>query len=710
MKVIKKDETVESFDISKIIDAAEKAASRLDTKLSQEDKDALEDAIYTYLSDSTYKYFDDIKTKELHTIVIQCLKSIGRGDVAKSYQEYRDYKNTYAKNWETLKETTDTILYRGDKENANFDSSLISTKGSLIKGELAKELYKQFYLSKTEKELIKRGDIYIHDLRDMLYGSINCCLFDFATVLKDGFDMCNVHYTEPKTVTSAINVIGDITLVASSQQFGGWTIPEIDKILLPYVKKSVNKYKEEAKQYDIPLDLQNDYAVKHTIKDLEQGFQGLELKLNTVVSARGDFPFTTLSFGQFDINLDPTDKFWMYQIGSAIFRTRMKGHGGKQVVFPKLIYLYDENQVNKDSYSKKLFEEAISCSAKCMYPDWLSLSDGKSLVSKEFLKHGYIISAMGCRAYLSPWKDPETNKYIAVGRCNIGAVSLNLPLIMAVAKKEFGNEWKENFWNLLKNRLEVVRNFLRKRYDLIKHTKASTNPMAFTQGGFYKGFLKPEDEIGDLINYMTASFGITALNEATVLWSGKTIYQDNSFAKQVMEFITDNVERFKREDGYLYALYGTPAENLMGVQAKQYKEFTGDDQFGDYFSNSFHCHVSEDITPFQKQDAELELFHMINGGHIQYVRLDNPDNLEAVKAIILRGMHMGFYQGVNFDAGYCEDCHTHFTNCMNKCPNCGSTNITIISRVCGYLGYSRVKGDTRFNDALLKNVYDRKSM
>ena len=281
---------------------------------------------------------------------------------------------------------------------------------------------------------------------------------------------------------------------------------------------------------------------------------------------------------------------------------------------------------------------------------------------------------------------------------------------MAVAKKEFGNEWKDNFWNLLKNRLEVVRNFLRKRYDLIKHTKASTNPMAFTQGGFYKGFLKPEDEIGDLVQYMTASFGITALNEATVLWSGKTIYQDNSFAKQVMEFITDNVERFKKEDGYLYALYGTPAENLMGVQAKQYKEFTGDDQFGDYFSNSFHCHVSEDITPFQKQDAELELFHMINGGHIQYVRLDNPDNLEAVKAIILRGMNMGFYQGVNFDAGYCEDCHSHFTNCMNKCPNCGSTNITIISRVCGYLGYSRVKGDTRFNDALLKNVYDRKSM
>lgn len=220
MKVIKKDETVESFDISKIIDAAEKAASRLDTKLSREDKDALEDAIYTYLSDSTYKYFDDIKTKELHTIVIQCLKSIGRGDVAKSYQEYRDYKNTYAKAWEEMKETTDAILFLGDRENANFDSSLISTKGALMKGALAKELYKQFYLSKTEKEMIKRGDIYIHDLRDMIFHSINCCLFDMGNVLKGGFEMSNTKYTEPKSVLTALQVMGDVTMVASANQFG----------------------------------------------------------------------------------------------------------------------------------------------------------------------------------------------------------------------------------------------------------------------------------------------------------------------------------------------------------------------------------------------------------------------------------------------------------------------------------------------------------
>ena len=152
------------------------------------------------------------------------------------------------------------------------------------------------------------------------------------------------------------------------------------------------------------------------------------------------------------------------------------------------------------------------------------------------------------------------------------------------------------------------------------------------------------------------------------------------------------------------------AENLCGVQAKQYAEYTGDNQFGEYFTNSFHMHVSEPITPFEKQDKEYELFHKCNGGHIQYVRLDNPNNFNAVKTLIERGMSMGFYQGVNFDAAYCEDCGSHSTNVGNTCPHCGSHNLSIISRVCGYLGYSNVNGKSRMNDAKMAEIKDRKSM
>lgn len=316
----------------------------------------------------------------------------------------------------------------------------------------------------------------------------------------------------------------------------------------------------------------------------------------------------------------------------------------------------------------------------------------------------------GCRAYLSPWKDPETDKYVSIGRCNIGAVSLNLPVIMAVCKKTYGDIWREFFWQELRDRLEVIRNFLKKRYEVIKHTKASTNPMAFTQGGFYKGFLKPDDEIGDLTDYMTASFGFTALNEATILWNGHTLHEDKSFATNFLNYLNEYVTKAKEEDNHLYAIYATPAESLCQTQAQQYIAYTGDPQFGKYFTNSFHLHVSEDVTPLEKQNEELEMFHQSAGGHIQYVRLDNPENLDAVKAIIQRGMEMGLYQGVNFDAAYCEDCHKHSTNVMHTCPYCGSHNLSVISRVCGYLGYSNINGKSRLNDGKMAEIADRKSM
>lgn len=698
MKIIKKDGTVEGWNGEKIKEAVYKAAARVNQYVEPDVLNKLVEKVHSCLIIDR-----DVPTKGLHKEVIHYLKYFGLTDVANSYQEYRDYKNTYAKAFEKVKDEADNVLLLGDRENANFDSSLVSTKGSLIKGYLTKELYRQFYLSKEEKELTKRGDIYIHDMRDMLMGSINCCLFDIGNVLRGGFSMSNVDYTEPTSVLSALQVIGDITLVATAQQFGGFTLAEIDKVLLPYAKKTYdNAFKKYFEQCNMEYDESCAMAMGDLKRELEQGFQSLELKLNTVPCSRGDFAFTTLTFGTWDIMMDDLDRDIMRLIGEVILKTRMKGHGGKQVVFPKLVFLYDEDKINEDEDHKELFELAVKCSSKCMYPDYLSLNHGKA--ADIYKRTGAITSPMGCRAYLTEWHDKE-GKAITVGRCNIGAVSLNLPLIWQVAKNE-----NKNFFNVLSDRMEVIREFFKKRYDIIRHTKACTNPMAFMQGGLYKGNLKADDEIGDLVEYMTASFGVTALNELNILATGKTLYQDPWFAEGVLKHINDKVEQFKKEDGYLYAVYGTPAENLCGVQAKQYAEYTGDNQFGEYFTNSFHMHVSEPITPFEKQDAEYKMFHMCNGGHIQYVRVTNPENLQALKALILRGMEKGFYQGINFDSVYCEDCHKHSTNAMNKCPHCGSTNLSVISRVCGYLGYTKANGSTRMNDAKLAEIKDRVSM
>lgn len=718
-KVIKKDNSLEDFMPVKIAEAIKKAAFRCDKTIPADKMSAMAETIRGRLLGRRR-----VPVAELHENVIATLASFGYKDVADSYAEYRYYKTNYAKTFEQLRQDADDVLRLGDRENANFDSSLVSTKGSLIKGYLTKSLYKQFYLSGKEKELIERGDIYIHDLRDMILGCINCCLFDIGAILKGGFEMSNVRYTEPKTVLSCLQVVGDITLVATAQQFGGFTLAELDKVLLPYTRRSWETSYAKYLELGLSDERARDQAQKDTVRELEQGFQSLELKLNTVPCSRGDFAFTTITFGQWnpeDYSLEDRERLSL--IGRIMLQVRRNGHGPdhKPVVFPKLVYLYDEKQVKSDAPSAALFDEAVRTSSECMYPDYLSLSSKYGTVSRLFREQGVITSPMGCRAYLSPWKNEE-GRYVTIGRCNIGAVSLNLPLIIKLAQLEHPNDWREAFWPILDERLEVIRDFFRKRYDIIRHQKCSSNPLAFTQGGFYEGTKDPDDEVGDLVRYMTASFGITALDESTYLWTGKRLVEEGgAFSEMVLKHLQEKINEFKKADGWLYAIYGTPAESLCATQAKQYDAFcrargtenvfTHTAHYSpEYFTNSFHVNVTEEITPFEKQDHEFKDFHLCEGGHIQYVRLDNPENFDAVKAVIERGMEMGFYQGVNFDSAYCNECGKHSTNVLFECPHCGSRDISVISRVCGYLGYSNVNGISRMNEGKMAEIKNRVSM
>lgn len=401
MKIIKKDGTVEGWNGEKIKEAVYKAAARVNQYVEPDVLNKLVEKVHSCLIIDR-----DVPTKDLHKEVIHYLKYFGLTDVANSYQEYRDYKNTYAKSFEKVKDEADNVLLLGDRENANFDSSLVSTKGSLIKGYLTKELYRQFYLSKEEKELTKRGDIYIHDMRDMLMGSVNCCLFDIGNVLRGGFSMSNVDYTEPTSVLSALQVIGDITLVATAQQFGGFTLAELDKVLLPYAKKTYdNAFKKYFEQCNMEYDESCAMAMGDLRRELEQGFQSLELKLNTVPCSRGDFAFTTISFGCWNAPqwlgryLTNKDLWILKEICEAILTTRMNGHGEnhKPVVFPKLVYLYEENCLSAFQEARDVFELAIECSSKCMYPDFLSLTGdwAHSSVGKQYMENKQVVTPMG---------------------------------------------------------------------------------------------------------------------------------------------------------------------------------------------------------------------------------------------------------------------------------------------------------------------------
>jgi ribonucleoside-triphosphate reductase len=348
-----------------------------------------------------------------------------------------------------------------------------------------------------------------------------------------------------------------------------------------------------------------------------------------------------------------------------------------------------------------------------MYPDWLSMS-GKGYIASIYKQYGKVISPMGCRAFLSPWFKKggmylydEFDEPVFVGRFNMGAVSLNLPMILAKSRQE-----SRDFYEILDYYLQLIRNLHKRTFEYLGEMRASTNPLAYCEGGFYGGHLKPEDKIAPLLKSATASFGITALNELQELYNEKSLVEDGQFALEVMEFINKRIVDFKKEDEILYAVYGTPAESLCGKQVVSFRKMYGIiPKVSDrpYVSNSFHCHVSENITPTEKQDLEYRFWEKCNGGKIQYVKYPIDYNRKAVVALIRRAMDMGLYEGVNMSLAYCDDCG-HQELEMDTCPCCGSKNLTKIDRMNGYLSYSRVHGDTRLNAAKMAEIADRKSM
>ncbi len=703
--IIKKDGTLEEFNIQKIINAVTKSAQRMLIKFSKEEEQRICDFVEKEIKVLGKNRIDIL---EIHNIVESALDNVNP-KVAQSYRNYRNYKTDFVSMLDKVFKESQKIMYIGDKENSNTDSALVSTKRSLVFNQLNKELYKKFFLNVDELQAIRDGYIYIHDMsarRD----TMNCCLFDVGNVLRGGFEMGNLWYNEPKTLDVAFDVIGDIVMAAASQQYGGFTVPEVDKLLAPYAQKTYEKQYERYVLMGLSFEKAREEALNDVQNDFEQGFQGWEYKFNTVASSRGDYPFITMTMG---LGTDEFEKM----ASMLMLKIRAKGQGKKEnkkpVLFPKVVFLYDEELHGPGKQLEDVFKAGVECSKRAMYPDWLSLT-GDGYVASMYKKYKRVISPMGCRAFLSPWYErggmkpaDENDKPVFVGRFNIGAVSLHLPMILAKSRKE-----GKDFYEVLDYYMELIRKIHLRTYDYLGEMRASVNPLAYCEGGFLGGNLKPSDKIKPILVSATASFGITALNELQELYNGKSLVEDGAFALEVMEYINNKVNEYKEKDGKLYAIYGTPAENLCGLQVKQYRNKYGiQPKVSDrgYVSNSFHCHVCEDITPIEKQDLENRFWNLFNGGKIQYVKYPISYNTEAVETLIHRAMDMGFYEGVNLSLAYCDDCG-HQELSMDVCPKCGSRNLTKIDRMNGYLSYSRVNGDTRLNDAKMEEIKDRVSM
>lgn len=705
IKIIKKDGTEEDYNVKKVVVAVKKSANRALVEFTDEDIHKICAFVDSRVLNMQK---DEIHIAEMHNIVEGALDMVNPV-VAKSYRDYRNYKQDFVHMLDEVYQKSQAIMYIGDKENSNSDSALVSTKRSLIFNQLNKELYQKFFMTVEELQACRDGYIYVHDMsarRD----TMNCCLFDVKTVLSGGFEMGNLWYNEPKTLAVAFDVIGDIVLSAASQQYGGFTVPEVDKLLAPYAEKTYAQNKARYLEMGLSEETAEHETIKDVQRDFEQGFQGWEYKFNTVASSRGDYPFITVTAGL-------GTKRFEKMATISLLKVHKNGQGKKEckkpVLFPKIVFLYDENLHGPGKELEDVFKAGVECSAKTMYPDWLSLT-GDGYVAGIYKKYNKVVSPMGCRAFLSPWYEKggmnpadDNDKPVYVGRFNVGAVSLNLPMIYAKAEKE-----NKDFYEVLDYYLELIRKLHIRTYEYLGEMRASTNPLAYCEGGFYGGHLGIHDKIKPLLKTATASFGITALNELQQLHNKKSLVEDGQFAIEVMEHINKKVAQFKEEDGNLYALYGTPAENLCGLQVKQFRKKYGiieNVSDREYVSNSFHCHVSEDISPIRKQDLEKRFWDLMNGGKIQYVKYPIDYNKKAIETLIHRAMDMGFYEGVNLSLAYCDDCgHSELE--MDVCPKCGSKNLTKIDRMNGYLSYSRVKGDTRLNDAKMAEIKDRRSM
>lgn len=703
-KILKKDgKRVEDYNPEKIKRALNLAGDRVRKVLTPYQVQEVISSV-----ESNIRELVVIPVDDLHDIVINSLQIVSP-EVAESYRSYRGYKKRFNKTFGKILKGTVDLMSLGDKDNANKNSDIISTKKELAAGIVSKNIALDYELPEDVAKAHLNGDIYSHDLDDEIFGSINCCLFDIENLLRGGYTLNGIDNTEPARVETALSVISDIVLSASSQQFGGFTLPEIDHTLGIYAEKSYNHYLGFFNHMSCAYASREGYEkwVEDFVYTLvKEGYKNFyDHRLNQINNGNGQTSFIAESIG-----ID-TSK-WGRLCCKAIIEVRKEGLGENKLtaIFPKIIFLHREGingNPEDPNYDLKLL--AVECSMIRMYPDWLSLDAG--YLGEMFDRYGKAISPMGCRAYLSPWYkrggfEPadENDEPVFIGRANCGAVSLNIPRYAIQSDKNVDTYEKlitHNFWLAIKKHLY--------KYNKLRGIKASSNPLFFCEGGCHIK-LKPDETIEKAIKTFTWSIGYIGLDEASYYMTGKHIHEDNTFAINTLKLLDGLIDEAKHKHHLLFAMYGTPAESLC------YKFLQKDrEKFGtvkgvtdkEYYTNSFHCNVREHVDVIEKQDIEAPMFSISKGGRIMYNEFPQTHNKEAMIQCINHAMKLGLYYGINLELDTCNNCGHQGEFKDHKCTECESEDIISVNRVCGYLGYTVIDGVNRMNAGKAQEVSER---
>ncbi len=689
MIVIKRDGQEVNYNRSKIIVAIGKANEEVPEEERVSDEEIEE--IVSYVETRKRKR---ILVEDIQDIIEQKLMALGKYDLAKRYIVYR-YTRELVRRANTTDDSILSLIKNSNKEvmeeNSNKNATAASTQRDLIAGEVSKDLTKRLLLPEKIAKAHEDGILHFHDADYFVQPIFNCCLINIQDMLDNGTVMNGKLIESPKSFQVACTVMTQIISAVASSQYGGQSVDL--KHLGKYLRKSHDKYEKAYRAHfgDEFDDKTIEKLVQDRLKDeLKSGVQTIQYQINTLMTTNGQSPFVTLF-----LNLDEKNEYIEENamIVEEILRQRLEGIKNEKGVyvtpaFPKLIYVLDENNCLKGGKYDYITKLAVKCSAKRMYPDYISAKKMRENYE------GNVFSCMGCRSFLSPWKD-ENGNYKFEGRFNQGVVSINLPQIGILAK---GNE--EVFWKLMDERLELCFEALMCRHNALKGTLSDVSPIHWQYGAIAR--LDKGEKIDPLLygGYSTMSLGYIGLYEVTKLMKGvsHTDPVGEEFALRVMNHMKEAADRWRDETNIGFSLYGTPAESLCyrfaRIDLEKFGEIKNITDKG-YYTNSYHVDVREKIDAFSKFSFESQFQKISSGGSISYVEIPNMrHNLEALEEVVKFIYDNIQYAEFNTKSDYCHVCGYDGEIKINddlewECPQCGNkdhSKMNVTRRTCGYLG------------------------
>ncbi len=690
MQVVKRDGSIVAFDRSKIVSAIQKANDSVD----EEDRIS-QDMIEQITRSIEQRHRSRLLVEDIQDMVEKQLMEQDKYVLAKNYIIYR-YTRALVRKQNTTDDSILSLLHNTNKElaeeNSNKNTVIASTQRDYIAGEVSRDLTRRILLPEKISKAHDEGVLHFHDADYFVQPIFNCCLINIGDMLDNGTMMNGKLIESPKSFQVACNVMTQIIANVASNQYGGQSV-DISH-LGKYLRRSYNKFKkritDECQGENVSEELIEKLTQERLQEELKSGVQTIQYQINTLMTTNGQSPFVTLF-----LYLKEGDPYIRENamIVEEILRQRLEGIKNASGVyvtpaFPKLVYVLDENNCLRGGEYDDITRLAVKCSAKRMYPDYISAKKMRENYE------GNVFAPMGCRSFLAPWKD-ENGEYKFEGRFNQGVVSINLPQIGILCK---GDE--EKFWRMLDKRLEICFEALMCRHNALKGVVSDVSPVHWQYGAIAR--LKKGETIDRFLygGYSSISLGYIGLYELTMLMKGvsQTNPVGEEFAVRVMKHLRETCDRWKAETNIGFALYGTPAESLCYRFARIDKE-----RFGTipnvtdkgYYTNSYHVDVREEIDAFSKFDFESQFQSISSGGAISYVEIPNMrHNLTALAEVVQYIYDNIQYAEFNTKSDYCQVCGFDGEIIINddyqwQCPNCGNTDQTrmnVTRRTCGYLG------------------------